>query len=235
MGFTSSELSFRRLSPHIPPLWQQLQSSVYLSVWSSQLGNFNQERTREQQHLTFVTRVCGTWTMCAQWAGKLMTAYFWRLCTCSVKGCHAAAGDSRARVMKTEKDKASQRQALWSMIFLTAAQPWHITHRTFIASRIFPFICSVCSFYRPGPPWCRRFTLHHILLPNRTSEGLVMFRRSIRTDVLSSSHLERIWAWAFVWGTYPPNNRNSESAPAEIQTTPARAKLRSFPCCPRRL
>ena len=74
---TRSELSFAvELFSPICRHCEQLQPTVRtLHMWSSEFANVNRETTWEQRGLTFLTRVYRTRTMCAQWAGKLMTAY----------------------------------------------------------------------------------------------------------------------------------------------------------------
>lgn len=67
--------------------------------------HFNHQRTQEQRGLTFVTRVYRTWTMRAQWAGKLMTAYIWRLYTCSVKDVTLLPGTVEPWWLKRKRTK----------------------------------------------------------------------------------------------------------------------------------
>lgn len=89
----------------------QCLSSVCKHIWSRELVNLNHKRTQKKKGLTFVTRVHGTWTMCAQWAGKLMTASIWRLYTCSVKVVQLLLGTVEQWWLKQKRTKQSDSTA----------------------------------------------------------------------------------------------------------------------------
>lgn len=122
--------------------------TVCMYIWSRKLVNFNRERTWEQQGLAFVTRVYWTWTMCAQWAGKLMTAYIWRLYTCSVKDVTLLLGTVEHWWLKQKRTKHCYSTAgTFKYIFDSSTTSTHFT-----VLRIFHFLLSLLP-NRLGLPW----------------------------------------------------------------------------------
>lgn len=115
-------------------------------IWSSELVYFNRGRTWEQQGLTFVTRVYWTWTMCAQWAGKLMTAYICRLYTCSVKDVTLLLGTAERSWLKQKRTKhCSSTAATFKYdIFDSSTTSTHFHGALCLSVFFFFFFCSLC-------------------------------------------------------------------------------------------
>lgn len=147
--------------------------SYLIYVWSWELVNFNSERTQEQWGLTFVTRVYWTWTMCAQWAGKLMTAYIWGLYTCGVKDVTPLLGIVEHWWLKKKRTKGlllNSKQPTKYGIFDSSTTSTHLTG-------IFRFctLCLLTGWVCPGEDILSPVLVASHFFPNRISKGLVMW------------------------------------------------------------